>query len=112
MKQVRRITDQIVPLLMALGGLIGARFGVGFAAQQDANLYWQAGTALLAYTLTVALLGRIGGEDPYDAVADATRALAFLVQAVLAGALEVLCTTVQLLALVGGALAALAPATT
>ena len=110
MSQARRITAHFVPLLMALGGLIVGRLALGFAAQHGATVYWQAGTALLAYTLTVALLGRIGGEDPYDAVADATRVLAYVVQATLAGALQILCTTVQLLAYVCGGIAAFASA--
>ncbi|QKV98163.1 hypothetical protein HUT19_41315 (plasmid) [Streptomyces sp. NA02950] len=109
--QVRRFTDYFVPLLMAVGGLIVGRVAFGYAAQQGANLYWQAGLAVLAYTLTVALLGRVGNDDPYEAVADATRALAYVIQAALAGALELLCLAVQLLAFIGGHLAP-APATT
>ncbi|MER6253669.1 hypothetical protein ABT224_20165 [Streptomyces sp. NPDC001584] len=112
MTQVRRITDNLVPLLMGIGGLVVARLALALAAQHEAHPAWHAAAALLAYTLTVALLGRIGGEDPYEAVADATRALAYVLQAALAGALQILCTTVQLLAVLCGGLAALtAPAT-
>ncbi|MFF2571130.1 hypothetical protein [Streptomyces sp. NPDC058084] len=110
MTTARRITDQLVPLLMALGGLIVGRLALGAAAALNANLLWQAGTALVAFTFTVAFLGRLGGEDPYDAVADATRALAYVIQAAVTGALQLLCSTVQLLALLGGGLAALASA--
>ena len=109
--QVRRFTDYLVPLLMAVGGLIVGRLIFGFAAQQGASLYWQAGLAVAAYTLTVAALGRIGDDDPHQAVADATRALAHVIQAALAGALELLCLAVQLLAFISGHLAP-APATT
>ncbi|MEV1040395.1 hypothetical protein AB0J01_27650 [Streptomyces sp. NPDC050204] len=110
MTRVRRITDQLLPLLIALGGLIVGRLALGAAAGHGANLLWQAGTALVAYTLTVALLGRIGGDDPHEAVADATRALAYVIQAAVTGALQLLCSTVQLLALLCGDLAALATA--
>ncbi|MDX3165941.1 hypothetical protein PV516_19325 [Streptomyces scabiei] len=108
--QVRRITDYLVPLLLAVGGLIVGRVALGLATQYGANLYWQAGTAVVAYTLTVALLGRIGNDDPYEAVVGATRALAHVIHAALAGALELLCLAVQLLAFIGGHLAALVPA--
>ncbi|MFG3157139.1 hypothetical protein ACGF7W_34470 [Streptomyces sp. NPDC048219] len=110
----RRLAAQLVPFLMAVGGLIAGRLVFDTTAQHGANLYWQAGAALFAYTLTVALLGRIGHEDPHRAVAEATRALAYVLQAALVGALELLCLTVQLLALLGGGIAALAaaPATT
>ncbi|WP_333745557.1 hypothetical protein [Streptomyces sp. IBSBF 2950] len=111
MTQVRRFTDYLVPLLMAVGGLIVGRLVFGFAAQNGANVYWQAGLAVAAYTLTVALLGRVGNDDPHEAVTDATRALAYVLQAALAGALELLCLAIQLLALIGGHLAP-APATT
>lgn len=113
MTLARRIADNFVPLLMALGGLVAGRLALTIAARQEASPLWQAAAALLAYTLTVALLGRIGDGDPYDAVADATRALAYILQAVLTGALQILSTTVQLLAVLCGGLAALtAPATT
>ncbi|MFB7649365.1 hypothetical protein ACFC0S_16095 [Streptomyces sp. NPDC056084] len=114
MTTARRITDQLLPLLMALGGLTVGRVSLQVAAAHGSGLPWQAGTALVAYTVTVALLGRIGGEDPYDAVASASRALALVVQTAVTGALHLLCSTVQLLALVCGGLAALAatPATT
>ncbi|MFJ2752738.1 hypothetical protein [Streptomyces sp. NPDC087297] len=112
MTQVRRIADNLVPLLIAIGGLVVARVALTIAAQHEAHPAWQGAAALLAYTLTVALLGRIGGDDPYEAVADATRALAHVLQAALAGALQILGTTVQLLAVLCGGLAALtAPAT-
>ncbi|MFD5882588.1 hypothetical protein [Streptomyces yangpuensis] len=107
MTQVRRLTDNLVPLLMAIGGLTVGRTALGVAAQHEANLAWQAASALLAYTVTVALLGRVGGEDPYEAVAAATRALAHVLQDAFAGALQLLCITVQLLALLCGGLAAL-----
>ncbi|MFD6541194.1 hypothetical protein [Streptomyces goshikiensis] len=113
MTLARRIADNFVPLLMALGGLIAGRLALTIAAQHEAGPLWQAAAALLAYTLTVALLGRIGGGDPYEAVAAATRALAYVLQAAFAGALQILGTTVQLLAVLCGGLAALtAPATT
>ncbi|MER5302212.1 hypothetical protein ABT039_22515 [Streptomyces lasiicapitis] len=113
MTQACRITDHLVPLLMAVGGLIGGRLAFALAAQHGASLYWQAGSALLAYTGTVALLGRLGAGDPYEAASDATRALAHVVRAALVGALAVLCGAVQLLALLVGGFTALAsPATT
>ncbi|MEU2455890.1 hypothetical protein ABZ605_38100 [Streptomyces sp. NPDC012765] len=113
MTQLRRIAENFVPLLMALGGLIDGRLAHTVAAQHGASTPWQAAAALLAYTLTVALLGRIGGGDPYEAVAAATRTLAYVLQAALTGALQILGTTVQLLAVLCGGLAALTtPATT
>ncbi|WP_435245164.1 hypothetical protein [Streptomyces tendae] len=113
MTTARRLTDQLVPLLMALGGLTVARIAVQAAAANGSSLLWQAGTGLVTYTITVALLGRIGREDPLDTVTAATRALALVIQLAVTGALHLLCTTVQLLALLGGGVAALtAPATT
>ncbi|MEU3399397.1 hypothetical protein [Streptomyces filamentosus] len=108
MTKVRTITDHLEPLLMALGGLVAGRLALGLAAEHGTSPLWQAATAVLVYTLTVALLGRAGGDDPHQTVTEATRILAFVLLAALAGALQLLCTTVQFLALLGGGLAALA----
>lgn len=108
MAKVRSITDHLEPLLMALGGLIAGRLTLGLAADHSTSPLWQAAAALLAYTLTVALLGRAGGDDPHQTVTQATRVLAFVLLTALAGALQLLCTTVQFLALLGDGLAALA----
>ncbi|MEV6404045.1 hypothetical protein AB0M58_14010 [Streptomyces bobili] len=89
-KAAQNITDTLVPLLMALGGLICARYGAALAERQDANLWWQIGFGIGAYLISVALLGLLGHGDPYDAIASATSALLGLTHTVLGASFHIL----------------------
>ncbi|MEU5476743.1 hypothetical protein [Streptomyces mirabilis] len=89
-KAAQNITDTLVPLLMALGGLICARYGAALAERQDANLWWQIGSGVGAYLISVALLGLLAHDDPYDAIASATSALLGLTHTLLGASFHLL----------------------
>ena len=88
-KAARHFTDTLVPLLMALGGLICARYGAVLAERQDASLWWQIGAGTGAYLISVGLLGLLAHQDPYDAIAEATSAVYSLAQSLLTAGFHV-----------------------